>query len=365
MTTPRKWTPAEPITAERLNVSQAEASRSRRDIFLGDGSSMVNEQMGNQSANMRRPQIKLVVALEDFGIPETPTDIFGAVDDVPSGLVREVRLGRITSTHQDDVSSVKFLAYDPAGWLSGKVCAGGSDSASASASASASTSTSVSDPAAVSTKSECDVFHVVYNVDSKRWEALGGAVGSLRIVYGITRVCLADGWYEIEITDWAEEPPIDSNSLSASVSASVSDDPCDVCALDEQAEIDTTCESMGDVEVTRPTGTPTGEMVYGHTAETLPLAIGGLVKMIKRVTPAASGSVSTSVSDTPITDLYDIVDSQKPLISLPFPQYECCPLPGGGQEVRLVQCNRAIVAGVMCIGPYTPCPASDSASESV
>ena len=352
MTTPHKWTPTDPITAERLNVSQSEASRSRRDIFLGDGSSMVNEQLGNQSANMRRPQIKLVVALEDFGIPAEPTDIPGVIDDVPSGLVREVRLGRITSTHHDDVSSVKFLAYDPAAWLSGTLCTAGSSSTS--------TSGSVSDPAAVSTKSECDVFHVVYNVDSKRWEALGGAVGSLRIVYGIARVCMDDGWYEIEITDWSEEP----TTASSSVSSSVSDDPCDLCPTDAEWAADTECETMQAVEVIRPTGIPTGEMVYGHTAETLPIFIGGLVKMVKRVTTLAVSSASTSVSDTPITDLYDIVDSQKPLISLPFPQYECCVLPGGTQVVEMVQCNRAIVAGIICTGPYTPCDSSNSASAS-
>jgi hypothetical protein len=68
MTIPRKWTPSDPITAERLNVSQSEASRGRRDIALGNGSSMVNEQLGNQSANMRAPLVKLVVALYDFAI---------------------------------------------------------------------------------------------------------------------------------------------------------------------------------------------------------------------------------------------------------------------------------------------------------
>jgi hypothetical protein len=355
MTTPRKWTPTDPITAERLNTSQAEASRSRRDIFLGDGSSMVNEQLGNQSANMRRPQIKLVVALENFGIPETPTDIAGAVDDVPSGLVREVRLGRITAAHQDDTSSVKFLAYDPAAWLSGKLCQANSNSASLS--------TSESGVPEVATKSECDVFHVVYNVDSKRWEALGGAVGSVKIVYGAVKTCLGEGWYEVDLTDWSEQPPVGSDS--SSMSSSVSDDPCDLCPTAEEFELDG-CENLQEVEVERSAGSPTGETVYAHTAETIPLKIGGLVKMIKRVATVDSGSqsVSQSVSDDPITDLYDIVDSQKPLISLPFPQYECCEYPNGTKEVKMVQCNRAIVAGIICIGPAHPCDESDSASAS-
>lgn len=190
---PRKWTPSDPITAERLNQSQAEASRARRDISLGNGSSMVNEQMGNQSANMRAPQVKLVVALEDFSIPETPTDIAGVVDDVPSGMVREVRLGRKSSTHQDDTSSVRFLAYDVVGGLDGAFCDTGSNSDSQSASSSGSASSSESGNQSGS-KSQCDVFYVIYNVDSKRWEVLpSGGGGAPTIMFEIVRIVRGAG----------------------------------------------------------------------------------------------------------------------------------------------------------------------------
>ena len=181
MTIPKRWTPSDPITAERLNVSQAEASRPRRDIVLGNGSSMVNEQLGNQSANMRAPLVKLVVALEDFAIPETPTDVPGMVDDVPSGLVREVRLDRKSSTHANSESERSFLAYDVTTGLTGTICdAPASTSASASGSASGSTSSAAAD-----SKVQCDVFYVMFNLDSKRWEVLAAGGGGVQLCHGL------------------------------------------------------------------------------------------------------------------------------------------------------------------------------------
>jgi len=178
MTKPHKWTPSDPITAERLNAAQAEASRARRDIALGNGSSLVNEQLGNQSANMRAPLVKLVVALADFAIPETPTDVPGQVDDVPSGLVREVRLNRTTSQHSNSESAHSFIAYDATGGLTGTICLPeGSASASSSTSSSESSTTSNS-------KLQCDVFYVMFNLDSKRWEVLSGG-GGIELYHGV------------------------------------------------------------------------------------------------------------------------------------------------------------------------------------
>jgi hypothetical protein len=185
---PKQWKPGEPISAERLNDTNAEALRSRRDVNLGSGSSMVNEAMGNQSASPRYQAIKMVVATEDFAIPETPTDLSGVIDDVPSGLVREVRLNRRSGVHADDNTQRPFRAYDVAGGLNGELC-GGSDSASASSSTSSSStsssSTSSSESAVtVDSKLQCDVFYVMFNQDSKRWEVLEGG-GSIQLSHGI------------------------------------------------------------------------------------------------------------------------------------------------------------------------------------
>lgn len=175
MTIPKRWTPGEPISAERLNNANAEAVRSRRDINLGAGSSMVNESMGNQSAIPRNQWMRLVVAVEDFSILEVPTDIKNGIDDVPSGLVKDVRLNRKSGIHSKDEASKPFRAYDTVSGLSGNICATGSNSNSDSSSGS--TSTSESGPTS-SGKSACDVFYVMFNHDSKRWEVIDAGGGS-------------------------------------------------------------------------------------------------------------------------------------------------------------------------------------------
>lgn len=179
MTTPKRWTPGDPLTAERLNDAISEAVRPRRDISLGNGSSLVNETLGNQSATGRFQQIKLVVAITDFAISETPTDIAGHADDVPSGLVKEVRLNRRSSTHGEDSAEKPFIAYDPVSVLGGTLCEG-SDSTSSSVSVSSSESAVTS-----SSKVVCDVFHVAFNSDSKRWEVIAGGEGGVQLFHGV------------------------------------------------------------------------------------------------------------------------------------------------------------------------------------
>jgi hypothetical protein len=171
MTTPKRWTPGDPLTADRLNQVISESVRPRRDISLGNGSSLVNESLGNQSATTRNQPIKLVVAVTDFAISETPTDIAAHADDVPSGFVKEVRLNRRSGIHIKDDNEKPFRAYDTVSGLSGNICS--ADSASNSASLSDSESGSV-----LSGKSSCDVFYVIFNQDSKRWEVLEVGISS-------------------------------------------------------------------------------------------------------------------------------------------------------------------------------------------
>jgi len=353
MTTPRNWIPGEPITAERLNVGQQESLRARRQIALGDGSSMVNEIMGNQAANLRKRLIRLAIAIEDFIPAGERTDLAEGVDDVPSGLCKWYRLDRKSGNHVEDTLSAPFLCYDVIGGLNNGVL-----------------------------RVRNEIFYVIHNEDSKRFEILQSV--SFRLTYGIARTCLGDGWYEVEISDWNETPNTtsESASLSASVSSSASDDPCDLCVIQPTEELlgDTeACDTIQEVEVSRNVGFGTGQIVYGHTAETVPLLIGGMVKMLKRgnadsqsmsasasSSSSISESASLSVSDDILIDrLYDIVDSTKPLLSLPFPHYECCTLPDGSKEVRMTRCDRAIVEGVKCPGSENPCPTSDSLSASV
>jgi hypothetical protein len=175
MTIPKSWQPGDPITAAQLNTGNVEASRPRRAITLGSGSSLVNETLGNQSASAKAPLIRLVVAIEDFAVQEEPTDLNGVIDDVSSGLVREVRLNRTSGQYTRDNASKSFRAYDTVSGVSGNVCESGSNSNSESASASASGSES---GPVLSGKSDCDVFYVIFNQDSKRWEILEVGISS-------------------------------------------------------------------------------------------------------------------------------------------------------------------------------------------
>lgn len=350
MTVPRSWKPGESITAERLNRVQAEAIRPRRDIVLGNGSSMVYEALGNQAANMRVPALKLMIAIEDFSIPEGRTDLSYGPDDVPSGLCKMMRLSRYDSTHREDSGPTTERVWDAIGGLNNgplRQCG--------------------------------EVFYVVFNADSKRWEVLQNL--SIRLVPGIVRECLPDGWHLIELSDWDGRPTSESVSDSASTSGSISESvsdaagACDVC---ENVVADGTCEDMQSVSVDRTTGEGTGEYVYAHTTRLMPMMIGGLIKMLKKTVPSTSScesdsasaslSASLSASDEDLTDrLYDVVDGVWPLLAMPFPKFECCEDPvTGATEVRMVQCNRAVVEGYECIGEEDPCPeGSVSASESV
>ena len=215
MTTPKRWTPGDPLTAERLNEGLSESVRPRRDISLGNGSSLVNETLGNQSATARHQQIKLVVAVTDFAISETPTDIAAHADDVPSGLVKEVRLNRRSGTHGEDASEKPFLAYDPVSSLDGFTCSASSNSTSNSTSSSASATV-------VTSKSACDVFYVMYNASSKRWEVFASS-GGAELSHGIIlEVCNAGcSTYRVQRIHRYLTPNCDFASDSASDSGSV------------------------------------------------------------------------------------------------------------------------------------------------
>lgn len=339
MTTPHNWTPGEPITASRLNAGQQESLRARRQITTGPGSSMVNELMGNQANVVPKKLIRLAIATEDFVDAGTRTDLATGVDDVPSGICQWYRLDRKSGNHGEDTLSAPFLCYDVIGGLNNGVL-----------------------------RVRDEIFYVIYNEDSKRFEILQSV--SFRLTYGIARTCLGDGWYEVEISDWNETP----YTGSSSVSTSVSDDPCDLCAVAPTEVVlgdSAACDTIQEVASSQNVGVGTGQIVYAHTASLIPVLIGGLVKMLKRSTSGSSStsnsaSSSTSVSDDIILDrLYDMVDYARPLLSLPFPHYECCTLSDGSQEVKMTRCDRAIVEGVMCQGVDDPCPTSDSLSASV
>jgi hypothetical protein len=195
MTTPKRWTPGDPLTADRLNQVISESVRPRRDISFGNGSSLVNETLGNQSATNRFQPIKLVVAITDFAIPDTPTDTPPHIDDVPSGLVKEIRLNRRSATHDKDNGEKSFRAYDAVGGLTGRIC-------EIDPYADDQDGYAYGDSSQALTKSACDVFYVLYNLGSKRWEVIeaGGSGGGHTIWFTINDVLCTESDYVEETT---------------------------------------------------------------------------------------------------------------------------------------------------------------------
>lgn len=306
---------------------------------------MVFETMGNQSASTRPPFLRLMIAIEDFSIPEGRTDLSVGPDDVPSGLCRQMRLNRNDATYHEASLDSTERVWDALGGLNGNALR------------------------------RCgEIFYIVFNLDSKRWEILQSA--NIRLIPAVVNNCIGDGWHEVEITDWDERW---IGEGSSSVSASVSDEnDCNTCSV-TGVDTDTVCESGSQLEIIRDVGNRTGEIVYAHTTHLLPMMVGGLIKMIKRTvaqtscssdsaSASASDSLSASVSDLDFSDrIYDVVSPVFPIAVLPFPIFECCTDPCTGvQTVEMVQCNKAMVEGYWCEGPYLGCPnESASCSESV
>lgn len=188
MTFPKTWTPGELITAQRLNELQRDAARPRRETSLGDGASLVNEALSNQSANMRKQTLRLAVANEDFQIPDTSTDLISsAIDQVPSAPCNMVRLERNTGNYTQETKTLPFRAYDVLAAIGG-----------------------------AQRRSQGDIFYVVYNEDSKRWEVLGADPGTKRIRFTIDEVICSQEEYGEEyhiLVNWTHysggcgEPP--------------------------------------------------------------------------------------------------------------------------------------------------------------
>lgn len=333
MTFPREWVPGERITAQRLNEMRDAALSPRREVSLGNGSSLVNEALANQSANMQRRGLRLAIANENFDIPAASTDLVAAaIDEAPSASCSLIRLNRANGRYEEETLCLPFRAYDVLAALE-----------------------------SAAYKSAGDVFYVGYNEDTKRWEVITSA--GITIQTAKVRTCLGQGWYVVDFCDWNGAPYGDS--LSESV-----DDLCDLCdeieGYSASANVQE-CETVSSVLVDREVCENIGQAAYAHTCGLLPLLIGGMVKMIRRGA-GGSDSLSLSVSASESIDetrLFDIIDPCRPLVSLPFPVYECCVAEDGSKSVQVVGCNHVIVEGVICDGGETTCAAILGESGSV
>jgi hypothetical protein len=318
MTPPKRWTPGDPLTAQRLNQTVFESAIPRREVVLGNGSSLVNESLGNQTANMRTSRIKLVAAVEDFQIQTESTDLNDVIDDVPSGLVREVRLNRKTGLHSKETMSGDFRAWDVMSGLTGALC----DSVS--------TSSSDSQEEVANEIVTCDVFYVIFNEDSKRWEVLSFAGSSLNVIHGIIKRIIGKGYYEVYISTWNGITP-----ACDFTSGSDSGDKCDICdilGLESDSGSDD-CEI--DLELPEPDNqteqTDVIVLAYDSGSIFVPLRVGTDCLMMYlgdrnlENSTSTSGSASGSGSDVSSTErVYQIIRGHQEHLILYRERWECC-----------------------------------------
>ena len=143
---PRRFKRGDPFSARHMNDIIGEATRSRSDRATGPG--FVNDGLGNQVFNEEFSRLKLCVAIEDFKVPDVPTDIYNTVDKAPSGKCLTVRLND-SAEYLEGKRSEPFRVYDPISYLNRKP-----------------------------NRQLGEAFWAVFNKDTKRWEVIATAGGT-------------------------------------------------------------------------------------------------------------------------------------------------------------------------------------------
>lgn len=147
---PRPYKRGDPFSAKRLNDLVREAKSSREIRASGPG--LNNEAMGNQVFNTSPSDRRLVVAIEDFSVPEHPTDFYDKIDKVPSAKCLMLRLNS-EADYQEETRSVPFRVYDPISKVNGS-----------------------------STMGAGQAFWCFFNSDTKRWEVGSGLSGETQVI---------------------------------------------------------------------------------------------------------------------------------------------------------------------------------------
>lgn len=181
------------------------------------------------------------------------------------------------------------------------------------------------------------------------------AIAGMTLLDGLVVACQGDGWYQVELAEFDPTPPVVFGT-GTGTSSGVGDDctPCNMVETDVS-----NCTAPQEVAITRTLPVGTGTIVRAHYTRTLPLKVGGHVRLTRMAAPAVVGTGSgTAVgTGTSATDnYYSIVTGQHTLWKLPFPDYECCTDPvTAATSVQLVACSHVIVEGHGCGSAYTPC----------
>lgn len=299
---PQRWSAGDPISAGKLNSLTREAVRGRSAEAIGPGSAMVGDNFGSMSSHHQKPQIHLCIATENFE-SNIYTDNYLALDKVPSGKCRLVRFNSSNGEYEEETSFEPFRVWDPFAAIN-----------------------------KTKSKGKGDVFQAFYNKDNQRLEC----TPDLHLTEGLMISCVGQGWYEIELAKWEEEPKFPGGS------GSYYDDTeeCDICALTNLLpNKDATSCNTKEVKIDYPRPKGIGVIVYAHDARRLPLKDGGHVRMIK---------THTSKSGDP---LYAIISGEYKMLAIANPDYECC-----DGEVVQTGCTYYVVEGVECHIYTKDCP---------
>lgn len=148
MSRPKNYKRGDPFSAKRMNDLVSEAKSSREIRASGPG--LVNEAMGNQVFNEKFSGMRLVVAIEDFEIPDFPTDFYDKIDKVPSAKCLMLRLDP-EADYIEEQRSTPFRVWDPVAKMNSS-----------------------------SYKAAGDSFWCVFNSDTKRWEVVSSPQGDMQ-----------------------------------------------------------------------------------------------------------------------------------------------------------------------------------------
>lgn len=329
MNQPAKWGTGEPISARKLNGLTEEATLGRTASVTGPGSAMIGDNFGLHAQHHQKPSVILVEAQEDFE-KGGYTDNYQALDEVTSGWCLLYRFDKSDGSYKSESGYAKgmFRVWDTIG----------------------------------QGKKKNDTFYAVFNKDSQRLEVLPGV--DLRVVEGLCVSCLGNGWYEVELGDFPfecgkseEESCSDSGSGSDSASESSDQFGCDLCEevdpeLSDMSNFsadDEACTSVQQVEINkvRPLPRDPQEIVCAHDARSLPIKIGGHVRMLP-IHKSCDGE-----------QLYAIISAEYEMIKVPTPDWECC-----DGEVVMTACNWIIVEGKYCTGWTASCPSNSGPDNS-
>ena len=375
---PEPFQPGQVLNTRRMNSLRQASIRDQQMVVNGPGMSAVGDyMMGAQASHHSKPHIVLCRAMEDFQryqLTDSSTFYGGAFysgDPVWSGKCRLVRLDVYTGQYDQESANIpEFRVWDPLALLTS------SDS-----------------------KKEGDNFYAAYNKDTNRVEVIGVGGQSVEIRHGLVSECLGMGWYMVELMDCIQFEPPDcenynpwSNSESQSGSASASQGApavCEQCDFRSPPECDGDSDGVdyqqecgsGDVAVPlRPRRDSkcyplvgNGTFVYALDKRTVPLKIDGMVTIVwfgdrcnggsgtgwESGCGSDSASASASEGGDEGAKLYNVINGEYQMVTIPIKEYECCE----DGVVRQVNCTTFIVEGIVCKTPETPCPTSSSSGS--